>query len=230
MKLLALETSTRFLSVALWRDGDVTVRSRELANGGSELLLPWVRELLAESGLALAEMDAIAYGSGPGGFTGLRLACGVAQGLAFGADLPVIGVCSLAALALESGAARAYACMDARMNEVYTAAYEMSDGVPVEKLAPAVSPPGAAPLPEGSGWTACGDGFASYPELLKGRLGDHVAVVLDGKAPTAAAVAHLAVPRLMRGESTDAASAMPLYVRDKIAFTTAERLARGGSK
>ena len=230
MKLLALETSSRFLSVALWRDGDVLERSRDHANGGSELILPWVRELLAEAGCTLAALDAIAYGSGPGSFTGLRLACGVAQGLAFGVDLPVLGVCSLEALALASGAQRVYACVDARMNEVYSAAYEMKNGVPAEALAPAVTPPASVPLPVDGHWTGCGDGFASYAPLLAARLGDRVTALRANVAPTAAAVARLAAPRFVRGEGADAASAAPLYVREKVAFTTAERLARGGSK
>ncbi len=228
MNLLALETSTRLLSVALWRDGEVLVRSADHAHGGSELILPWVNQLLAEAGLDLAALDGIAFGAGPGGFTGLRLACGVAQGLAFGADLPVLGVCSLEALALESGAARVYACLDARMNEVYSAAYEVSDDVPREVLAPAVTPPALAPLPPDGVWTGGGDGFAAYGALLGERLGSSIASVRETLLPTASAVARLAAPRLAAGEGIDAALARPLYVRDKVAFTTAERLARGG--
>lgn len=229
MNLLALETATHRLSVALYRDGEVIERAEEIANGGSERLLPWVSELLAESGLAFADLDAIAFGAGPGGFTGLRLACGVAQGLAFGLDLPVLGVSSLEALALaanDQGAERVFACLDARMNEVYGAAYLFRDGASQIVLAPVVAPPELLAAPPGSGWIGCGDGFSVYPELL----GANVVRIVPGLWPSAAAVARLAAPRLARGEGVDAGLAMPLYVRDKVALTTAERLARGGAK
>ncbi|MCK9283603.1 MAG: tRNA (adenosine(37)-N6)-threonylcarbamoyltransferase complex dimerization subunit type 1 TsaB [Rhodocyclaceae bacterium] len=228
MNLLAIETSTRLLSVALWRDGDLLERSAERPNGGSELIIPWVGELLAEAGLTLARLDGIAFGAGPGGFTGLRLACGVTQGLAFGADLPLLAVGSLEALALTCGAERVYACLDARMNEIYSAAYEIRDGNLVAILAPAVTSPELAPLPPGGGWFGGGDGFAAYRPALDVRLGAAVSIVDADRLPTAAAVARLAAPRLARGEGGDAASAQPFYVRDKVALTTAERLARGG--
>ena len=221
MNLLALETSSRRLSVALWHDREVIERSADSPDGGSALLLPWVRELLAEAGLGLAQLDGIAFGAGPGGFTGLRLAAGCAQGLAFGLDLPVVGIGSLAALAQASGEGRVFACTDARMNEVYVAAYV--DGM--EVLAPAVLPPERVLLPDGEGWVGCGDGFAVYAAALP-----HPALVRPDVHPTAAAVARLARLRLERGEGRPAAEAAPVYVRDKVAFTTAERLARGGSR
>ena len=231
MNLLALETSTRLLSIALWRDGDILGRSEIRPNGGSDLILPWLRQGLAEAQLSLTQLDGIAFGAGPGGFTGLRLACGIAQGLAWGAELPVIGVPSLQALALEAidrGGERIYACLDARMNEVYTAAYQAIDGRPEETLAPAVSPPARAPLPAGAGWTGCGDGLAAYAVELNPALSACLTSVYAELLPTAAAVARLAAPRLASGEGRGAASAQPLYVRDKVALTTAERLARGG--
>jgi len=219
VKLLALETSTALLSVALSVDGQWWERREHHPNGGSDRILPWVRELLAEAGLSLADLDGIAFGAGPGGFTGIRLSCGIAQGLAYGADLP------------ESGAERVYACLDARMNEVYAAAYEVRDGTPVALLPPVVVPPAQAPLPEGGGWQGAGDGFSSYGEALAARLGDAVTPVqisLAALLPTARAVLRLALPRFARGEAVAAAQAQPLYVRDKVALTTAERLARGG--
>lgn len=228
MNLIAIETSTRLLSVALWRDGALLERRQDRPNGGSDLILPWVGEILAEAGITLKHLDGIAFGAGPGGFTGLRLACAVAQGLAYGADLPVAPVCTLEALALESGGERVYACLDARMNEVYGAAYEMVAGFPREILAPAVAPPDAVLLPEGDGWQGCGDGFAAYPDALAARLGPRIAAWRRDVLPTAAAVARLAAPRLVRCDGIPAARAVPLYVRDKVALTTAERLARGG--
>jgi len=219
VNLLALETSTRRLSVALWHDRELAERSADAPNGGSGLLLPWVRELLAEAELALSQLDGIAFGAGPGSFTGLRLAAGCAQGLAFGANLPVLGVGSLEALALASGEEKVFACVDARMNEVYVAAY--SSGI--EVLAPAVLPPGDVVLPDGEGWVGCGDGFAAYADRLP-----RPTRVRDDVFPTATAVATLAAARQAGGEGRPAAEALPLYVRDKVALTTAERLARGG--
>lgn len=221
MQLLALEAATHRLSVALWLDGRIIERAAELPNGSSEWLLPNVRSLLAEAGIGLKALDGIAFGAGPGSFTGLRLAAGCAQGLAYGLDLPVLGIVTLEALALASGEPRTYACLDARMNEVYVAAYENG----VEVMAPVVCPPERAPRPAGEGWVACGDGFASYGE----RLPRFERVRADLR-PTAAAVAALAAPRFARGEGVPAGEAQPIYVRDKVALTTAERLARGGSK
>lgn len=221
MHLLALETATHRLSVALWLDGRVIERAADLPNGSSEWLLPNVQALIAEAGVTLKSLDGIAFGAGPGSFTGLRLAAGCAQGLAYGLDLPVVGVGTLESLALASAEPLCYACLDARMNEVYVAAYENG----VEVMAPVVCPPESAPLPPGDGWVGCGDGFASYG----GRLPEFVRIRSELR-PTADAVARLAAPRFARGEGVLAADAMPLYVRDKVALTTAERLARGGKK
>lgn len=219
MILLALETATHRLSVALWRDGEVIERSVVQPASSSQWLLPAVHALMAEAGLTLRRLDGIGFGAGPGSFTGLRLAAGCAQGLAFGLDLPVLGVSTLEALAVASGEEKVFACLDARMNEVYSAAY--ADGLAV--LPPVVTAPADVPVPEGDGWVACGDGFACYRDRLPA-----FARVRDDVAPTAAAVALLAAPRFARGEGVAAAQAVPIYVRDKVALTTAERLARGG--
>ena len=240
MNLLALETSTPHLSVALWCDGACLERKETVPNGGSERLLPWVKELLSEAGLSLGHLDGIAFGAGPGGFTGLRLACGIAQGLSVGLDLPVVAVSTLEALAFNGWRAHPetdanvdpiLACLDARMNEVYCAAYRMREGEPECILAPWVAPPEqisaylAETLVEGI-WWGCGDGFATYPSLLMNELTQRFPAI----KPDAVAVAHLAAPCLLRGEGCSAEYAVPLYVRDKVALTTAERLARGGAK
>ncbi len=255
MNLLAFEASTSRLSVALYRDGAIAEKSAEVPNGGSERLLPWANELLAAAGIALKQLDGLAFGAGPGGFTGLRLACGVTQGLAFGLDLPVAPVGTLAALALASGDGKVLACLDARMNEVYVAAYRVANDSVVEIMAPKVwgiapslaslgtatawrpapsGPVGAgetAALPEGAGWRGAGDGFATvHGDVLRGRMGERLIAADESVVPTASAVARLAAPVLARGGGVDAARAVPLYVRDKVALTTAERLARGGSK
>jgi tRNA threonylcarbamoyladenosine biosynthesis protein TsaB len=219
MRLLAFEAATRRVSVALWIDGRVEEAVLDSMNGGSEWLLPAAKRLLADAGCSLADVDALACGRGPGAFTGLRLAAGCVQGLAFGLDRPAIGVCSLEALAAGSGESRVYACLDARMGEVYVAAYDGG----VETIAPTVAPPAQVPVPAGGEWVGCGDGFAVMTSPVPG-----VVRVRQDLLPSAAFVARLAAARFADGERAKAADLLPLYVRDKVALTTAERLARGG--
>jgi len=229
MRLLAFETATRRLSVALWQDGELIERAAEIPNGGSEHILPWAHELLAEAGLALNQIDGIAFGTGPGGFTGLRLACGIAQGLAYGLDLPVIPVSTLEALALASGERDVWACLDARMNEVYGAAYRVEGDSARQLMAPVCIPPAVAPAPTFAGGWGVGDGFAAYGSLLHARKSDLIGVRSD-VFPTAAAVLRLAAPAFATGVAVSAALAQPIYVRDKVALTTVERIARGGAR
>jgi tRNA threonylcarbamoyladenosine biosynthesis protein TsaB len=223
MNILALETSTRRLSAALWRDGETIERAEDTLNAGSALLLPWVHELLAEAGIGMNSLDGVAFGAGPGSFTGVRLACGVAQGLATGLDRPLVAVSTLAALALSSGEAKVFACLDARMNEVYVGAYALAGDEVTEIARPRVLPPDEMMLPAGDGWVACGDGYSVYGEILPRP--DRVRADVW---PTAVAVARLAAHEFALGRGVDAEAAQPLYVRDKVALTTAERLARGG--
>ena len=228
--LLALETSTHMLSVALATDRGIIERSAYCASGGSDRLLPWVQEVLDEAGIALADIDAVAFGAGPGSFTGLRLACAAAQGLAYGAGLPVIAIGTLEALAQASGTGRIYACLDARMNEVYSAAFEVSADSMIQVMDASVAAPNAVPLPPGRGWKGCGDGFATYGEALATRLGSALSTTDPQVPPLACAVAQLAARRWRAGATLSPADAAPIYVRDKVALTTAERLARGGTK
>lgn len=231
MNLLAFEASTHRLAVALWRDGALAEKADIVPNGGSERLLPWASELVAEAGLRLVDIDGIAFGAGPGGFTGLRLACGVAQGLAFGLDRPVAPVGTLAALALAAGDGTVLACLDARMDEVYVAAYRVAGDTVEEVMAPKVGAGGTVTLPEGAEWRGAGDGFATaHGDVLRARLGERLTGSDVGILPTAAAVARLAAPVFARGGGVSAAQAAPFYVRDKVALTTAERLARGGTR
>jgi tRNA threonylcarbamoyladenosine biosynthesis protein TsaB len=223
LKLLALDTSTELCSAALDLDGEVRVREELAGNRHSQLVLPMVRALLAEAGLAFADLDGLAYGMGPGSFTGLRIGCGIAQGLAFAADLQVVGVGTLEALAAGQEAERVYACLDARMHEVYAAAYRRAGDGWVCALAPGVYKPDAVPLPEETGWIGCGSGFTAYPEALAGRLGPRLAEVRPQAWPHARDIARLARPRFLAGEAGAPDSAEPLYVRDKVALKTSER-------
>lgn len=228
MKILAFEAATRRISVALWQAGRVAEKAADIPNGGSELLLPWAMELLAAAGSGLRQLDALAFGAGPGGFTGLRLACGVAQGLAYGLDRPLVPVNTLAALALGTGDGKILTCLDARMNEVYFAGYAVHGDQVDEVLAPAVCSAASVTVPDGPGWRGVGDGFAVWGEVLHTRLGDRLLTVEQDRQPSAASVARLAHTELARGGDFPVTAAAPLYVRDKVALTTAERLARGG--
>lgn len=227
MLILALETSTDLGSCALWRDGAVSERLCPPGKPHSETLLPLIRELLSEAGIKVGQLDAIAFGVGPGAFTGLRVACGVAQGLAVAAGVPLIPVTSLETLAAQSGAERVLALLDARMGEVYSGSYRLDDNGYVLQGEIRVSVPEALALPTDAGWLACGNALAAYPALLA-RLSAAGIPVQAGIVPMAAGVANLAAPRARRGEGIDAALAVPLYIRDKVAKTVAERLSEGG--
>ncbi|MGH8675143.1 MAG: tRNA (adenosine(37)-N6)-threonylcarbamoyltransferase complex dimerization subunit type 1 TsaB [Burkholderiales bacterium] len=222
MRIAALETSTEWCSVALWADGEIASLEQRAGHRHAERALPLLRQLLARCGIGVDALDAIAFGAGPGSFTGLRIACGVAQGLAMGRNLPVLGVSTLDAIAEESGAARVVVCLDARMREVYYACLERTGGAWRAAIAAVCVPPAAAPRPPGDDWCGCGNGFAAYPELL----GPMVTRVLSEVHPSAVAIARLAAPRLAAGEGADAALAAPLYLRDKVATTMQERGAR----
>ena len=214
MRFVALETSTPWCSVALWRDGEIAGLERRAGTRHSELALPMLQRLLERFQLGAENLDAVAFGAGPGSFTGLRIACGLAQGLALPRGIPVLGVSSLEALAEESGAGRVVACIDARMREVYYAALQREDGRWRELISATCAAPAKLSLPPGD-WIGAGNGFAVY-----GNLG--LKKVLPEVHPTAIAVARLAAPRLAAGEGVDAALAAPVYVRDKVAFTKAE--------
>jgi tRNA threonylcarbamoyladenosine biosynthesis protein TsaB len=227
MLILALETSTDLGSCALWRDGVVSERVCPSGKSHSETLLPLVRELLLEAGVKIAQLDAIAFGVGPGAFTGLRVACGVAQGLAVANNLPLIPVTSLETMAAMAGAERVLALLDARMGEVYSGSYRLTaDGYALDGEI-RLSAPGNVSLPTESEWVACGNAIAAYPVLAE-RLAAANIATRQGIVPTAAVIAQLAAPRATRGEGIDAALAAPLYVRDKVAKTVAERLSEGG--
>jgi len=213
MRFAAIETSTDWCSVAVWSDGEIAAAERRAGNRHSELALPMLEKLLGKN-----ELHAVAFGAGPGAFTGLRIACGLAQGLAFGRGLPVIGVSSLEALAQESGATRVVACIDARMREVYYAALEKRGGRWHEIVAAQCIAPQSAPTPPGDGWIGVGSGFEAYPGELAGK----VSMVRSAVHPSALSVAQLAAPRLAAGEGVDAAEAAPVYLRDKVALTQEE--------
>jgi tRNA threonylcarbamoyladenosine biosynthesis protein TsaB len=223
LNILALDTSTEYCSAALRLGGRTFERGELAGQTHSRLVLGMVDALLREGGVALGRLDGIAYGEGPGSFTGLRIACGVVQGLAFGANLRVVGVGTLLAMAARSGADRAIVCIDARMNEIYHAAYEKRDGDWHAVHEPSVCAASSAPAVEADGWFGCGSGFRAYREALQARYGAQLAAVDPDVYPRAADIARLAEHRFASGDSMPPELAAPVYVRNKVALRTDER-------
>jgi tRNA threonylcarbamoyladenosine biosynthesis protein TsaB len=230
MRILALDAATEACSVALLSGEESLGRAAQRGPANAEQILGMVDALLAQGQLSLSMLDGIAASIGPGSFTGVRMSVAVAQGLAFGADLPVIPVTTLEALAyqaMRSGTAHALACLDARMGEVYWGCFAADAGGLVATSAARVGPPDsvvlpALVLPAGDVYRGIGRGFAAYPALalLPGlRLDSRDREAL----PDAREFAALGAWRLQRGEALDPADLRPLYLRDKVALTEAER-------
>lgn len=231
MNLLAIETSTERLSIAILRDGEAFARDIDAGQRHSELALPLLHELLAESNLTLREFDAIAFGQGPGSFTGVRIACGLAQGMALGIGKSLVPVPTQMALAAQTGAAQVMVALDARMGEIYFAAYRRDTtcaGGWQEVLAPMLVKPDALPTIDGQGWSAVGSGFdmPALGDLLVARYGGQITGVVRGALPRALDVARIAASQLNAagmGSAIAPEHAAPLYLRNKVAMTTEER-------
>jgi tRNA threonylcarbamoyladenosine biosynthesis protein TsaB len=229
MRLLALDTSTEACSVALLTEHGLLAESVEIGRGHAQEILGMVDRILAQGGVTLAGLSGIAAGIGPGSFTGVRVSVAVAQGLAFGAGLPVVPVSSLEALALDAmgrGAERVLACLDARMGEVYWGCF-VAEAVGLLRASapPAVGPPASVRLPEATGpasYQGIGRGFAVYPEL-SGLPSVRVDPADSRALPQARDMARLGAVRLEAGGGIDPQFLEPLYVRDKVAMTEAER-------
>lgn len=190
----------------------------ELGSKHSERILDMVREALAEAGLALTQLDALAFGRGPGLFTGLRIGAGVAQGLAFGADLPIVPISSLATLAQGQPAPRVLAAFDARMHQVYFGAYaRAANGLVELEGSEAVLAPGTAPLPVAPDWVGAGSGWDEYHVELLRRLGDCVSTWHRHAYPHAADLARLGAAAYAAGAAVPVEQALPVYLRDEVA-------------
>ena len=223
MKLLAIDTATENCSAALLIDGSVQSREIEMERGHADRILPMVDELLSQAGITLQDLDAIAFGRGPGSFTGVRLAVTVTQGLAFGANLGVVPISDLRAVAQRAFRAdatltRALVCNDARMNEVYWACFERGgDGLARLEGEERVSKPSDVKLPEGwSSATAVGRGFIAYADALRAAA-PSVAESLLHLLPHATDIALLATPEIAAGRLLTAEDATPIYLRDNVA-------------
>lgn len=223
MKILALDTATEACSVALGIGDRTLERYAELERGHAEHILPMIDAVLAEAGVRLTQLDALAFGRGPGGFTGVRLAASVTQGLAFGAGLGVVPVSDLEAVAqrviqLAPDARRVLVVNDARMREVYWAEYEIGTAGPQlvgdEHVAAAAHVTWSGPV--GGSWVAAGRGLAAWPELAA-RCRDGGAALHPQLLPRAADVLALARVRVAGGRLVDATDALPVYVRDRVA-------------
>jgi tRNA threonylcarbamoyladenosine biosynthesis protein TsaB len=225
VNLVALDTSSEWCTAALSLDGRTLVREERAGQRHSELILPMIDALLGEAGVSIRQLDGVAFGAGPGSFTGLRIACGVAQGLAFAAGLPVAAVGTLECLAEASDEARVVSALDARMGEVYIAAFERGHGVWRIVSEPVLCRPPQAPALAGQ-WVGCGGGFAAHGEALAQRYAGQLSHVRTELFPHAREVAAIGARALARGEGMDPALAAPLYIRDKVAFTVDERAAR----
>lgn len=225
MNLLAVETSTELCSVALWRGGELFLEEALAENRHSQMLVPMVRRVLERGHLPAAAMDAFAFGAGPGSFTGLRIACGFVQGLAFGAGRPVVAVTSLEALAEQSNESHVVAALDARMGEAYVGAYARRGEDWAAVVPPQLVDAASVPALPGRRWCATGSGFERHP-WLRDAYREQVEMRFDGDLPRAGAIARIAARRYAAGGAVPPEQAAPLYLRDKVALTTEERRAK----
>ncbi len=226
MNLLAIECSTEYLSLALEARGAVHSYHEHVGQRHSEEVLGEISTLFLRADLEMKELNGIAYGRGPGSFTGLRIACGVTQGLAYALNVPVYGVVTLEAVAEEAflahGVESVIACTDARMGEVYHAAYRRKAHGWTEICAPGVYKPGLVPDVAGTDWSGCGSGFAVHREALLARY-PALESVWPELMPTARSELALARSEFHAGRGLPAHEAVPLYIRDNVALKKSER-------
>jgi tRNA threonylcarbamoyladenosine biosynthesis protein TsaB len=230
LNILSLETSSEWCSAAAWRDGNVLAREELAGQRHSELILPMIDELLQEAGVGLTGFDAIAFGAGPGSFTGLRIACGVAQGLAFATGMPVACVSTLMAVAQRTGAERVVVCLDARMGEVYFGAFERDRDSGSGRRWTIVHPPqlcapAAAPRLDAGGWVGAGSGFSLHGAALAERYAGQLSETRAELHPHAEDIAALAAEMVRARLTVAAEDARPVYLRDRVALTLDERRA-----
>ena len=234
MNFLSFDTCTDVMSIALQRDVDGVPRTWQHTGAGgaqaSSTLIPAIQQLLREADLRFDELDAVVFGRGPGSFTGLRTACSVAQGLAFGAGVKVLPVDTLLAVAEAArqshGATRVLALLDARMSEIYSAAYIYERAGWRTQADIQVGAPETLVPPPGEDWALAGNIFAGYAERLPAALAGLPRIEAW---PEAGVLLDLAPTLLAAGQAVPAAQALPLYIRDKVALTTAERERHGAA-
>jgi tRNA threonylcarbamoyladenosine biosynthesis protein TsaB len=218
--ILALDTATEACSAALYAQGDITSRFQVDPRGHARNILPMVEALLNAAGLAIRDLDAIAFGRGPGSFTGLRIAAGITQGLAFAAELPVIPVSTLATLAQGAQNDEVLTAIDARMQEVYWGAFRRDrDGVMQPVIEEAVCPPQQVTCPGRGEWQARGSGWKAYAEALNDHCTGRILQYEPDALPHAADMIPIALQLYRQGRTVSAEQAVPVYLRDQVAQT-----------
>lgn len=233
MKLLALESSTDACSVALSYDGEIALDHRIAPQKHAQLLLPMIDKLLSNAGITANDLDGVAFGCGPGSFTGVRIAAAATQGIAFGADIGVIPVSSLQALAQGAfrvqSATSVFAAFDARMDEVYWGAYAIGGDIVLPLQGDCVCSPDRVSVPMGANtheWVLVGSGADQYKDVLLSAIGKNVPTRFIRECwPSAQDVLGVALPVAEAGGFQAADNALPVYLRDRVALTEAQRAA-----
>lgn len=229
MRLLAIDTSTEACSAALWLDGEVRERYEISGRDHTQKLMPQVASLLAESEISFKQLDGIVCGHGPGSFAGVRIGVGYVKGLGLALDRPVLGVSSLAMLALraarEYNATQLLSAIDARMNEVYFGAFEVIDGKLRELMPEFVAAPASIPPMRPGRWLAAGTGWGTYREALSTAVNVDLIQVLPEALPHAGDALLLAAPEFAAGRAVNADVLTPVYLRNKVALTLVEQAA-----
>jgi len=227
MKILAIETATEACSAALLIDGEITERFKVAPREHGELILPMVDELLIDSGIQLTQLDALAFGRGPGSFTGVRMATGVVQGLAFATDLPVAAISTLHALAnqveIETQIEHILVALDARMGEIYSCEYKVKNGLLEKASEEQVIPPDKLTQLSTTNTVGIGHGWRTYLDIIKTSIGCPTLAVYPDALPRAADVAQLAIQVVEKGKTVAAEHAMPVYLRDNVAKKKAQQ-------
>lgn len=222
IKLLALDTATEACSAALYVDGQIEQIYELAPRTHTHLILGMAEKLLADAGLTITQLDALAFGRGPGSFTGVRIATGVVQGMAFAADIPVVPVSTLASIAQavyeEHGHSQVLAAIDARMGDVYWGVYQQNPAGLMALLdEEIVISPEQLSRPEGDQWVGAGSGWHAYGEQLAKSMGIHANQQFADHFPQSKTIARLAVADFIAGRAVDAALALPVYLRNDVA-------------
>ena len=223
MNILSIDACTETISIALIVGQVITEKSFPSGKNYSGNILPEIKILLSESNLKIHDIDAVAFGAGPGSFTGIRVACGIAYGIAYANNLPIIGVNTLEALALLSKHENSISCIDARMGQVYLGIYQNKNDVIKSLIEPGVFNPTELPKPPKiKKAIVIGSGLSSYKEQFKSQYADIELEYFDGKCLLASAIGTLAIGQFENGFNLR--NAAPIYIRNKVALTTKERI------
>ncbi len=214
--LLAIDTATEACSAALWIDGSVTARHVHAPNRHSELLLPMIEEVLAAGGATVAELNAVAWGRGPGAFTGLRIGAAIAQGVAFGRGIPVVPVSTLQAMAQRHCAPQVVAAIDARMDQVYWACYRNEGGLMTVIGRERLTLPREVALPKSGDWLAVGSGWDRYGRQMGAAQAQGAVRHVPHCHPRATEIAHIAASIYAQGGAVPAERAQPSYLRHRV--------------